>query len=328
MPLAVLPSSLARAVAAETSRLPLGDLVHAAQSLSLSYRHQGGTIPQALSEPSRAAYLAVRLPATHAAISAAFSETSRTIDGATLRTCLDIGAGPGTATFAAHGTWPTITAFQQLERDRGWATIAARLAQSLGINAASVAADVASAHVAPHDLVVAGYALNELTKDRLDAAVKRLWAATTVVLVVVEPGTPAGFAVVRRVRELCLELGGHAAAPCTHNDQCPMSIDDWCHRAVRTERNSLHRQLKDAQLGFEDEKFSFVAITRAPPLRLAPSRIIRRPIRAGGHVHLDLCTNGEVVRATVTRADRTSYKAARDAQWGELWPQEAEPRRS
>src|SRR4026207_437228 len=104
-----LPSSLAGAIAAEGGRLPVTDLVHAAQSLSTAYRRGGGAIPFALNDASRTAYLIVRLPATYAAVSTALSELDRVVDAAELRSCLDVGAGPGTASLAAHDLWPSLS---------------------------------------------------------------------------------------------------------------------------------------------------------------------------------------------------------------------------
>lgn len=63
------------------------------------------------------------------------------------------------------------------------------------------------------------------------------------------------------------------------------------------------------------------------------SRIIRRPLRRGRHVVLDLCVaakdqrSGQVERHIVAHSDRrkvwlgpAAYRLARHAQWGDLWP--------
>ncbi len=320
MPVVALPDSLSRAVAAEGNRLPADELIHAAQRLSLAYRREAGGVPMRLGEAERAAYTAMRLPATYAAVRLALDEMSRTIDVACIERCLDAGAGPGTASLAARACLPHLSVFSQIERDAGWSDSATRLSAAMGLVASRVIGDIATLSTRPHDLVVAAYVLNEVPQSSLDATVRMLWSAASIALVVVEPGTPQGFAVVHRVRELCLQLDGHAAAPCTHDASCPMTSSDWCHRAVRVERGALHRKLKAAQLGFEDEKFCYVVMTRPEPMRIAASRIVRRPIRAGGHVHLDLCSQTGLARTTVTRADRPAYRAARDADWGETWP--------
>lgn len=318
MAIAGVPSSIALVIAEEADRVAVSELIHGAQSISLAYRRERGAVPPALTDAQRAAYLAVRLPATFAAISAALRELETVAGHSSFTSCLDIGAGPGTASLAALGLWPSLSA-HRLERDRGWLDVARRLSEALGASSTAESGDFASANLEPHDLVLAAYALNELPAATLDTTINRLWSASAKALVVVEPGTPSGFSVIRRVREICLDLGAHAAAPCTHNANCPMTPADWCHRSVRVERTALHRRLKDAELGWEDEKFSYVALTREPPQRIGAGRIVRKPIRAGGHVHLDLCTQTGLERATIARSDRAAYKQARDVEWGDLW---------
>lgn len=315
-----LPNALARVIAEESNRLPLQDLVYAAQRLSAAYRRGGISLPRRLTEAERIAYVAVRLPATYATVRMALAEMSRVVETGNFAHCLDVGAGPGTASLAVLAAMPHVSSFWQVERDPGWNEIAESLARAAGLNASRSIGDVATLTAPPCQLVVAAYVLNELPGPKLDAIVQGLWAVASAALVVVEPGTPRGFAAVRRVREICLELGGHAAAPCTHDAPCPMTSNDWCHQAVRIGRGPLHRKLKLAQLGFEDEKFSYLVMTRLNPRHLARARIVRRPIRAGGHVHLDLCSAEGLSRSTVGRADRASYKAARGVAWGELWP--------
>lgn len=318
MSLVSLPDALTRAIAAEALRLPRETLIHAAQSLSSSYRRKGGELPARLNDAERIAYAAMRMPATYAAVAIALREMHRAVDTSALGHCTDIGAGPGTASFAARATLPSLKTFTQIERDPGWSALAARLNGAMNLTETRLHGDVASATKGPQDLVIAAYVFNELSEAALEPAVRALSAAK--ILVIVEPGTPQGFAAVRRAREIALEFGAHAAVPCTHNAVCPMSESDWCHRAVRVERSALHRALKLGDLSFEDEKFSYVVITRDPPQRRAAARIVRRPIRAGGHVHLDLCTVDGLSRTTIGRADRTLYKPARDAEWGDLWP--------
>lgn len=65
-----------------------------------------------------------------------------------------------------------------------------------------VETDIASLSDAGADLVLAGYALAELPQSALSRAVPALWAATKGVLVVVEPGTPDGYARILYCRDV------------------------------------------------------------------------------------------------------------------------------
>src|SRR5664280_688181 len=94
--------------------------------------------------------------------------------------------------------------------------------------------------------------------------------------VAIEPGTPKGFTLIRKIRAELLEAGARMVAPCPMEVPCPMADPDWCHFAARVERSSMHRRLKNAELGYEDEKFSYVAVAREP-VEPAGARVIRRP---------------------------------------------------
>ncbi|MDX5570944.1 small ribosomal subunit Rsm22 family protein, partial [Streptomyces sp. ID05-04B] len=51
------------------------------------------------------------------------------------------------------------------------------------------------------------------------------------------------------------------------------------------------------------------------------SRVVRRPQIRKGQVLLDLCeTEERLSRTTVTKRHGELYKAARDADWGDVWP--------
>jgi ribosomal protein RSM22 (predicted rRNA methylase) len=317
--IARLPDALSAAISEEISRFPSPEIRQAAERLSLAYRGNA-RIRAALSPVDRAAYLAVRFPSTFAAANLVWQEIADLIPQAPLASILDVGAGPGTATLAAHAAAGEFK-FTQLERDAGWQGIAAKLASAAGLDGrfvtGAMSRDLAAA---PHDAVVACYALGELPPHERTGAVAALWALAKTMLIVVEPGTPDGFETVLGVRRQILADGGHAAAPCTHDAVCPMSRSDWCHRPVRVARTAAHREAKGADLSYEDEKFAYVVMTRQTPQRRAAARIVRKPIVGKGHLHLDGCEAGGIKRRTISRSDGALYRAARDAQWGDLWP--------
>lgn len=170
------------------------------------------------------------------------------------------------------------------------------------------------------DLVTISYVLGELTpEDRAHVVDAAAAAARTVV--VVEPGTPDGYARVMAARDRLTGAGFQVAAPCPHSAACPIVPGtDWCHFSARVSRSSLHRQVKGGSLPYEDEKFSYVAATRLPATP-APARVVRRPQIRKGQVLLDLCEPDEALRRrTVTKRHGALYRAARDADWGDTWP--------
>ena len=148
--------------------------------------------------------------------------------------------------------------------------------------------------------------------------VEHLWRGTSGLLVLVEPGTPAGFGVLRAAREQLLALGGQIAAPCPGAVPCPMEGGNWCHFSQRVARSRLHRQAKGGELGYEDEKFSYLAVSRLSARPVA-ARVLRHPQVRKGHLGLTLCTGEGAREQTVTRSAGERYRMAKDLKWGDGW---------
>jgi ribosomal protein RSM22 (predicted rRNA methylase) len=96
------------------------------------------------------------------------------------------------------------------------------------------------------------------------------------------------------------------------------SVGDWCHFAARVERTAEHRRLKDATLGHEDEKFSYVAFAR-PEVQIPQARIVRHPKIFSGYAQLALCREGEIANSTVTRSMKEDWRRLKRLGWGDRW---------
>lgn len=315
----LLPDVLAEVIARGIEPFSTADLRDHAQSLSSGYRSRQN-IRATLSPVGVAAYLGARFPSTWAVADRVWSEVAAAVDVSGLTSVLDAGAGPGTASWAAHVLLPSAR-FTLLERDVSWRNSANAFADALRARMQFVQGSIdASRALEGHDAVVACYSLNELGEAQRAESIARLWRAATKLLIVIEPGTPLGFGVVREVRDLVIADGGHVVAPCTHSLTCPMTAGDWCHFPVRVQRLAIQRSLKDAELGYEDEKFSYVVLSRMPVVASPAGRVIRKPIRAKGHLHLDACAKGAITRHTLSKKHGDLYRAAKDTDWGDLWP--------
>lgn len=322
-----LPSDLQAAIAGELGSVSAKGLAKSVAELSQRYRTgngqpSGGRFLHA--EADIAAYAAFRLPATFAAVYAALSQVHHQLPNWTPRHVLDVGAGPGTATWAASTLWPHLERVTLLEREERMIALGKRLAAQSAATAVQEAywqkADITDAwEVASPDLVIASYVIGELPEDRCAALIRKLWDSTSGTLVIIEPGSPAGFKRIRQAREQLLLAGATLIAPCPHDRPCPLSGDDWCHFSQRVARSSLHRQVKAGELGYEDEKFSFVSVSRAPGAPIY-GRVIRHPQIRSGHIHFKLCTDEGLKNSTITRKDRELFRAARDWQWGSPVP--------
>ncbi|MFJ9658326.1 small ribosomal subunit Rsm22 family protein [Streptomyces griseoflavus] len=316
--------TLRSALAAALDGLPARQAAQAVERLIANYRGATPTDAPILRDRADvAAYAAYRMPATFEAVRSALEAFADTVPGWAPGDHTDVGGGTGAAAWAVSATWAGDRSVTVLD----WAEPALALGRELA--AANPALHAARWHrsrigaaltLDGADLVTVSYVLNELTApDRAALVDAAAGAAQTVVIV--EPGTPDGYARVIEARDRLISAGFRVAAPCPHSAACPIVPGtDWCHFSARVSRSSLHRQVKGGSLPYEDEKFSYVAATRLP-VTPAPARVVRKPQIRKGQVLLDLCeTDPALHRTTVTKRHGDLYRAARDTDWGDPWP--------
>lgn len=320
-----LPNDLRLALERELRGVAPKQLAAVAAELSTRYR-EGHARPNAsfLQTPQDVmAYAATRMPATWAAVWAAMRAAAAQRPDWQPRSQLDVGAGPGTAAWAATQVWPLIERCTLLERDPTMIKLGRALAagaRSAAVRGASWAqTDLAQRwNAASHDLVTLAYVLGELPQATHAALVEQLWALAGDTLLIVEPGTPRGFALIRAVRTQLIELGAQIVAPCPHANACPMANGDWCHFSQRIERSKIHRTIKGAELGYEDEKWSYVAVSRQPAQPIA-ARVLRHPQNQPSRITLELCTPAGLQTRTVGKRD-AEWREARGLDWGDALP--------
>ncbi len=369
-------SSLTAAVQAALAGGSAGNLGASVQRLMTAYR--AGEVPaaQVITSPAdAAAYAAYRMPATAAATAAALLQMRLALPGWVPSSLIDFGAGTGGSAWAVASALPGIEAMTLLEQSAH----AIRLGKAIFAGAASGALRSAtwrpwrlgggsdpggggsgpadrgfgggepagSGEFGSGDLATVCYVLGELAPAQ-QAALAMLAARAAPAVLILEPGTPAGHRRILAARERLLSSGYQIAAPCPHQLDCPLAVEgDWCHFAVRLPRSPIHRQAKGAELGYEDEKFSYVAAISpdrvrpdagvpdpGPPDRpdrlhrpAGPAgperpagRVVRRSQQRKGLVMLDLCrTDGTSSRELVGKSKGESYRQARKASWGDRW---------
>jgi ribosomal protein RSM22 (predicted rRNA methylase) len=326
------PGSLTDAVQAGLDGAGIPSLTAGVRRLMAAYR--SGEVPDApvlASRADAAAYAAYRMPATAAATASALRQVQASLPGWTPRSLLDFGAGTGGAAWAAVATLASIGRVTLLEQSAdavrlGKAILAESDANTL--RSASwlrwqlAAGDRSVASLPAADLATAAYLIGELT-DQQQASLVDLAAAAAPAVLLVEPGSPAGHRRILAARARLLAKGWLVVAPCPHELGCPLqAAGDWCHFGARLQRSAVHRQVKGADLSYEDEKFSYVAAVRpglARPDR-PEGRVVRRPWQRKGLVFLDLCVaDGSIRRELVSKSKGDAYRQARKASWGDRW---------
>jgi ribosomal protein RSM22 (predicted rRNA methylase) len=364
----VAAGALATAIQAGLVGAGAPALTAGVQRLMAAYQSGANLAAPALANRAdAAAYAAYRMPATAAAAGLALRQARLSLPGWRPTTMLDFGAGTGSMAWAVATELPSVQAMILLEQSAavigiGQAILAA--AQDADLPAVTwrtwrlpigqravrpsgeqpaldqpagglpsrpddfpvgnpPAADLPTA-----DLATISYVLGELT-DAQQAAILALAIRAAPAVMLIEPGTPAGHRRILAARDRLLAVGYLLAAPCPHENACPLAAaGDWCHFAARLPRSAMHRQVKGAELGYEDEKFSYVAAVRpdvagpgAPPEPgLPPDRIVRRPQQRKGLITLELCRrDGSAGRQLVGRSAGEVYREARKSSWGDRW---------
>ncbi len=324
-----LPPALAAALDAALTGVPRKGLAASAQKMSAGYR-QGQTSRAIVTPEDASAYAVARMPATYAACAAVFARLRDVVPDFSPATMIDVGAGTGAASWAAVTAWPGIEALTMLDHNPALRTLARRLAE--GGPPALAGAEILGADLgsldAKADLIVASYVLAELPEDKAAIVAADLWRWSASALVLVEPGTPQGFARIRAARAALIAAGAHVAAPCTHDRDCPMARSvgegqseqnqgDWCHFSQRLPRSRDHMLLKDASVPFEDERYAYVAVTR--DTAATGARILAPPLESKPGLTFKLCDETGLRAQFVAARDKDAYRRVRKSGWGDLF---------
>jgi ribosomal protein RSM22 (predicted rRNA methylase) len=314
-----LPAELKAALEAKLYGVSRNDAAERATLISKTYR-DGGNSGAIRSETDALAYALARMPATYAAVTASLNALQEINPRFAPTSLLDVGAGPGTASWAAAEAFSSLAKFTLLDANAALRALALNLShESVRLNKITYQRGEARAALAAAgaaDLVVASYVIAELSETERSALAELMWTKTRDTLLIVEPGTPSGYARIIPLRAQLIALGAHVAAPCPHDGPCPLSSPDWCHFTQRLPRLRAHKQIKGAELPFEDEKFSYVALTRAPVAQ-RPSRVLTQPVVGKVEVTAKLCTSDGLVATKVPSRAKAEYARARRWRWGE-----------
>jgi ribosomal protein RSM22 (predicted rRNA methylase) len=315
-----LPAELKAALDTRLEGLSRTDAAARAALISQTYRDGGGS-GEIASEADALAYALARMPATYAAVTASLNALHEIKPHFAPASLLDVGAGPGTATWAAAEAFSSLRSFDLLDANGALRALALDLCRDytrlrdMKYRRGEARAALADAKAA--DLVVASYMIAETNGAEQRALIESMWAKTRDTLLIVEPGTPAGYGRIIALREQLIASGAHVAAPCPHDGKCPLTAPDWCHFTQRLPRLRAHKQIKGAELPFEDEKFAYLALTRAPAGQRR-TRVLAQPVITKIEVTAKLCTSDGLAIAKMPRRDKAAYARARRWRWGDV----------
>lgn len=298
--------------------IPVKKLISAANAISERYRQQTASgQPLITNDTEAAAYAIVRMPATIGASGSAMQYTADRYDGE-ITSVLDIGAGTGACSWAAAEIFSDIEKITCLERENSMIALGKSLMEKgdFPCRFQWIHCDITKGFDIKADMVTASYVLNEMPEKMQEKLVSDMWNAAEKILIIIEPGTPAGFKNISKIREQLINKGAEIIAPCPHKEKCPLPDDDWCHFTARVSRTKLHKQLKGGDVPYEDEKFCYIAAVKSS-CKPCNARVLRHPKIESGKITLRLCSNDGITEKIVTKKDGPLFKKARKADCGD-----------
>jgi ribosomal protein RSM22 (predicted rRNA methylase) len=320
-----LPVDLRGAIDQALEGVSRNSLAERASRISEIYRAGGASSLAICDEMDALAYAVARMPATYAAVRNALSRFEERCPEFAPSRILDLGAGPGTASWAATEAWPAIESIAQIDSNNPLLNLGRRFAESSPShalrNAHRVAADLAHEPESgqPVDLVLVSYTLAEFGPAKMNKVLISTWLRCSGAVVIVEPGTPLGYERILRARDLLIAQGARILAPCPHQLKCPLLAPDWCHFVQRVARSRDHMLLKSAEAPYEDERFSYLIAVREHLFHPAgKDRILAQPDAGKVFITAKLCKlDGASGLVTIAKRDKDGFKLAKKKSWGD-----------
>lgn len=256
------------------------------------------------------AYAITRMPATFSSISSALEYVLEFIEG-DITSVLDLGSGTGSSLLACSFLLKNHPFLTAVEKEKEMIELSKYLLEEYD-SKEYLNLDMVNEYPTDKksDLVIASYSLNELNKEQRTKTLDNIWLSANKYILIVEPGTPNASKEIKEIRQYFIDKGGYVIAPCPHCNKCMIEESDWCHFSSRVQRSKLHKLIKQVDSPFEDEKYSYIAISKMPCNRCS-SRVMRHPIETNGKVTLTVCDNTGVHKQDILKKEKDLYKKAK-----------------
>lgn len=320
-----IPDLLEYAIEKEIDKYNIKELKAAALNLSKRYMENKRTGESLLkTNLDTISYSVIRMPATYSAIITCL-EKIRELNDFEINSLLDIGSGTGAAEWAVTNMFD-VNDIVCLEREKAMRDLSKNYfsySDELK-NVKFIEADILNEDLKESkDLCILSYIINELSEENRLKVIDKVLNYTNKILLVVEPGTPEGFKNIKMIRDYVFDKGYQIIAPCIgFNGRCDIPENDWCASSVRVQRTKIHKYLKDAEIGFEDEKFSYIAInTNKENLDINKKlkRILRHPKIQNGRIDVKTCLQGEIKEEVITKKNKEEFKLLKKKNVGDVF---------
>lgn len=320
-----LPPELRNAIAQQLEGVSRSLLSERAARISAHYRNGGRSDHGLRDHLDALAYAVARMPATYAAVRNVLNRLQQRCPAFNPAAILDLGSGPGTASWAVADEWPAISSITQLDANPLLLQLSRKFSESAGSPALRKPRIIQTTLPTPQlaeftsDLILASYTLAELTAPDIRSLLNAAWSSCTGALAIIEPGTPAGYERILLARKLLIENGAKILAPCPHQQPCPLVAPDWCHFVQRVQRSRDHMLLKSADVPWEDEKFSYLIAVRDNLFTpAANARILTQPQTTKACITAKLCRpDGHANSVQTPKRDTAAFKQMKKKDWGD-----------
>lgn len=315
-----LPIEVKSYIENELNSLNKNNLYDNAKTISVNYRENKGQGKRLLkSEDEAIAYAISRMPATYTAVYSSLKSLLQ-IYNPIIKNVADIGAGTGSATIAVNELL-NVDKIECFEREDSMQKVGKKILEHYNNLSASVnwnKLDICDSEIQnKYDLVITSYMLNEISSNQKDVIIEKLWKISNKILLIVEPGTMQGYQNIMNAKKKLIDIGANIIAPC-RNNECKLPKDDWCSFTCRVQRSKIHKELKDGNVPYEDEKYIYLALAKEKIVLQDEKRILRHPMIYSGFVKLKVCDKEEIKEITISKKEKEKFKIARKSNAGDL----------
>mgnify|MGYP004643958299 CR=1 FL=1 len=315
-----LPIPLKEKLEQEIEKIELKKLKQSAQDISEKYRDKSlnkMSTRLITSKEDAVAYAVSRMPATYGAVYSALEHSLEMMPNERITSLLDVGAGTGTATWAVNELLD-VESNICVENEDYMLNLGKILMKNVIDNVQWIKKNIITDNIEQKaDLVISSYVLNEIKTENRNQILEKLWNSARKLLLIIEPGTPEGYNQIKEIRDYFIKKGANIVAPCAHEKECKISKDDWCAFSCRVSRTKVHKMLKEGDAPYEDEKFSYIAISKTKTEKV--NRILRHPKIENGRITLKLCTTeGNIEEKTITKKEKERFKTAKKLNNGDI----------
>lgn len=301
-----LPQHLQQKINNLYSGLTKRELEQTRAELTRKYKEETGQSKSLISSKNDSVLYAIsRMPSTYAVVYTLVSGliSQGFLDG--VSKVFDVGAGTGAGYFALKEIDSSLD-LTLLERDENMLFVLNNLIDE---KPEIVKGDINNLNLdKKFDLVMSSYVLSEMTEVDRKNALQKMFSLTNQYVLLMDTGTPKTYVEYMKLKSIAKDFGFDVVAPCAH-EKCALE-NDYCQFYARVERSSLQKMAKSATLGYEDEKYFYLLLSRDDKTD-KKARVIRRPVIGTNSVKLSLCTKEGVVQMNYTKKDKDMFKRAK-----------------